>query len=80
MEEKKGESKVWVEIGAFKEGRLCWIEMITERTAKAGDKETLGGALAYRLDSLKRLGAWRLRIRVCRFENGRNHFGDWEEV
>lgn len=80
MEEKKGESKVWVEIGTFKEGRLCWIEPITERTVKAMGEEALEDALARRLDSLKKVGAWQLRTRTCRFENGRSHFENWEEV
>jgi len=80
MQEKKGELKVWAEIGAFKEGRLCWIEMITEKTAKAMGEKALEDALARRLNSLKKVGAWELCTRTCRFENGRNHFGDWEEV
>lgn len=77
MKEEQKESKVWIEIGAFKEGRLRWVEMVK---VPKGSKEKLEDLLARRLDSLKKVGAWELCTRICRFENGRNHFGDWEEA
>lgn len=77
MKEEQKESKVWAEIGVFKEGRLQWVEMVK---VPKGNVEALEDLLTRRLNSLKRVGAWELRTRTCRFENGRSHFGDWEDV